>query len=42
MNATAEEETPKMGSGVYHLSARPMEVVKDEEEQWWLCDKGVD
>jgi len=42
MNATAEKERPKMGSGIYHPSARPMEVVKDEEGQWWLCDKGVD
>ena len=26
---------------VPHKAARPMEVVKDEEGNLWLCDKGV-
>ncbi len=42
MSATAKEETPKLGTGIYHPSARPMEVVKDDKGKWWLCDKGVD
>ena len=25
-----------------HQAARPMEVVKDEDGDLWLCDKGVD
>jgi hypothetical protein len=31
-----------LGSGVYHPGARPMEFVKDEKGEPWLCDKGVD
>ena len=25
-----------------HKPARPMEVIKDKENELWLCDKGVD
>ena len=25
-----------------HQSARPMKVVKDQDGELWLCDKGVD
>jgi hypothetical protein len=32
----------QVGHGIYHPSARPMEVVKDDHGEWWLCDKGVD
>lgn len=41
MNGTTEKATP-LGSGIYHPSARPMEVLKDGTGDWWLCDKGVD
>jgi hypothetical protein len=41
MNGTTEKATP-LGSGIYHPSARPMEVAKDDRGDWWLCDKGVD
>jgi hypothetical protein len=40
-NATAKNETPKLGLGICHPSPRPMEVVKDGKGEWWLCDKGV-
>jgi hypothetical protein len=42
MSAKAEEKRAKLGSGIYHPGARPMQVVKDEKGRWWLCDKGVD
>ncbi len=38
----ANEHVVQLGSGIIHPSARPMEVVKDERDEWWLCDKGVD
>jgi hypothetical protein len=41
MDTTPENIKP-LGGGIYHPSARPMEVVKDEHGDWWLCDKGVD
>jgi len=41
MNGTTETATP-LGSGIQHTSARPMEVVKDDRGDWWLCDEGVD
>lgn len=31
-----------LGSGIYHPGARPLEVVKDNNGELWLCDKGVD
>lgn len=37
-----KEEEAKLGSGVIHPSARPMEVVEDPNHELWLCDKGVD
>ena len=42
MSTTAKKETPKLGTGIYHPAARPMEVVKDNKGKWWLCDKGAD
>ena len=41
MNEATEKAKP-LGSGIYHPSARPMEVVKARQGDWWLCDKGVD
>ena len=42
MSNTAKQKGLKLGSGVFHPSARPMEVVKDDKGEWWLCDSGVD
>ncbi len=41
MNSTTGKAR-SLGSGIYHPSARPMQVVKDYKGDWWLCDKGVD
>lgn len=37
-----KEKEVKLGSGVLHPGARPMEVVEDAEHELWLCDKGID
>ena len=39
---SANQETALLGSGTYHPGARPMEVLKDDKGDLWLCDKGVD
>ena len=36
------EKQPKLGSGVYHPSARPMRVYVDDDGIMYLCDKAVD
>ncbi len=36
------EPVVRLGSGIIHPSARPLEVVKGAHDEWWLCDKGVD
>jgi len=36
------EEKSKLGRGVYHPGARPMQVFLDKEGCMWLCDKGID
>jgi hypothetical protein len=36
------QDRPQVGHGIYHPSARPMEVIKDDQGVFWLCDKGVD
>jgi hypothetical protein len=35
------QDKTRTGTGIYHPSARPMEVVEDAHGDWWLCDKGV-
>ncbi len=35
-------ENLKLGQGVLHPGARPMQVLRDKEGCMWLCDKGVD
>jgi len=40
---TGQNETkPNIGDGVFHPSARPMQVYLDKEGCMWLCDKGID
>ena len=38
---TSTKKMTRLGSGVRHRSARPMEVVRDKKGEWWICDKGV-
>ncbi|MBN2225802.1 MAG: hypothetical protein JW763_00405 [candidate division Zixibacteria bacterium] len=35
-------EKPLVGSGIYHPSARPMQVLRDDDGCLWLCDKDID
>jgi hypothetical protein len=39
---SANQKTGPLGSGIYLPGARPMEVLKDDKGELWLCDKGVD
>ena len=38
----SEKKLRTLGKGVYHPSARPMEVYVDEEGVMYLCDKPID
>lgn len=40
--ATSENQMPKVGSGVFHPGARPMQVFLDKDGCMWLCDKDID
>ena len=39
---TRSDEKPKLGQGVYHPGARPMQIFFDHDGCMWLCDKGID
>jgi len=36
-----KSKMPIYGHGILHPGARPMQVLKDERGELWLCDKGV-
>jgi len=38
----SKQDMPRLGGGVLHPGARPMQVFLDKEGCMWLCDKGVD
>ncbi len=38
----AEKKEKKLGKGVRHDSARPMQCYMDPEGVLWLCDKPID
>lgn len=35
-------EGPKLGKGIYHPGARPMQTIIDKDGCLWLCDKPID
>jgi len=36
-----DEKKSTLGKGIYHLSARPMEIYVDDKDIVYLCDKGI-
>lgn len=38
----AKKKKPKVGKGVYHPGARPMQVYVDDDGVMYLCDKDID
>ena len=37
-----EQDKPKLGEGIYHPSARPMQVYVDDDGIMYLCDTDID
>jgi hypothetical protein len=37
-----EQDKPLFGHGVYHPSARPMQVLVDDDGVLYLCDEDID
>jgi hypothetical protein len=40
-NMENTQQRNRLGEGIYHPSARPMQVIVDKEGCLWICDKPV-